>query len=500
MQTLYQLIEALPSNFQPEFAPRLNELFFFVQAHKGLSEKEAAELHLGDAGRVKYFNILKSDLKRVLFWQVIAIPSWSKNKHKALYEDSFRLYANYKIFLLNNKREIAIDIARGLLSKLQKLELYNLVYSVADDLSIHYSVIDVSIKQRRKYAQLATEALVDMNAYATVRHHYGKLISMCNIRASYTPKIKRECVDTMKVVQPLIKKGRHNINRFIYIIIICRYTVEHNYEKIIHYCDEALESFPKNHPNIRSLSFVFLLNKTSALIPLNRLEEAKRIARETLQIVPKHSFNWHLILLKRIVVCLHAQDYQEAYELFKAHERKKCVYPIIQEYWNIIKGYLYFLIQRNYIQPYANERFSLGKFLNEMPIYSRDKAGNNINILIVQILIQMVREQYPRIIDRVDSLREYARVYTRNEESKRANIFIKMIMKMEAARFHRQRTEIKTQKLAETLTATPLRMGQNLAIEIIPFPVLWGEMLSILENKFRTMAKPREANRKHKTK
>ncbi len=486
MRILYELIDTLPDNFIPDLPPRLTKLYLFVKKNKQLSEKQAATIYLEDSNKTKYFNILKSDLKKALILRLIATPSISTNKDKALIENCYRIHANYKIFLLNNKRETAIEMARSLLPKLQKLELYVLLYSVADDLLIHYSVIDFSVKRQKKYAALTKQALVDLNAYAQVREYYSGLLSICNVRESFSQNIIKKCIETVGIVEPLLQVGRHNTNRFIYIIIICRYTVVHDYENIIKYCDKALNSFPKNHPHIRSLSFMFLFNKTSALVPLGKLAEAKQVARDTLRIVPTGSFNWHLILLKRIVVCLHAGDFQEAYQLYKAHVKKKCPYPLITEYWNIIKGYLYFLIQVGLIEPYSKERFYLGKFLNEMPIYSKDKAGNNINILIIQILVQMRRGQFVKIIDRIDSLREYARLYTRNEETKRANIFIKMIIKMEAARFHRKGTETKTKTLLQKLKTTPLHMRQNLAIEVIPYVVLWEEVLLILDNKFRT--------------
>ncbi len=306
----------------------------------------------------------------------------------------------------------------------------------------------------------------------------------------------------MQQVRPYLRDGRHNINRYIYIIQLCRYTVVHEYKKILEVCNTALSSFPSNHPNIRSLSFVFLFNKITACIPLERLDEAKRIARETIQIVPKGNFNWHLVFLRRITACFHGGEYQEAYQLYKEYEKyqkarkrmetkngkQAATYPIITEHWEINRGYLYFLNKVGLVHEYEKERFYLGKFLNEVPVYSKDKAGNNINILLIQILVQLFRGQYGKIIDRIKSLSEYVRLYTRNEETKRANIFIKMIIKMESARFHRKGTELKTKKLLEQLKNTPLRMGQNLAIEIVPYEVLWSEILDIIDNKFRISA------------
>lgn len=69
---------------------------------------------------------------------------------------------------------------------------------------------------------------------------------------------------------------------------------------------------------------------------------------------------------------------------------------------------------------------------------------------------------------------------------------------MESARFHRKGTELKTKKLLEQLKNTSLRMGQNLAIEIIPFEVLWSEILDIIDNRFR--AKRPKTTHQQKTK
>ncbi|MFT5168811.1 MAG: hypothetical protein ACI8P3_004056 [Saprospiraceae bacterium] len=111
--------------------------------------------------------------------------------------------------------------------------------------------------------------------------------------------------------------------------------------------------------------------------------------------------------------------------------------------------------------------------------------GCKISWLSIQIVTKIYREQFGQIIDRIEALEAYARTYTRKPETMRANIFIKMILKMEKSSFHRAATERNTKHLYEKLKQTPLRLGQNLAIEIIPYEVLWDEILTLLENKFR---------------
>ncbi|MEL6866325.1 MAG: hypothetical protein AAFP19_17995 [Bacteroidota bacterium] len=485
MTALYELLSSLPSSFEPSFAPRLNKLYLFLINHPGLNPKEAAAAYLGSVGRLKYFNKLRLELKKALIRYLIANPSFSNNKDLTYYEDCYRDFAIYKILLLNGKRNAGIELAKDLLPRLQKFELHGMIHILANDLMFHYSIISVSKILAKKYARLAQIELEIVKSESLVREYHSKIGAIRNTRESFTQSMIDEFIEAVEVTEPLLKMGIHHINRLIYTIIVSRYAIVYDYENIIHYCKQAIESFPDDHRNIRSLRFIFIYNMLPALLATGKLRKAKQFAKDACGMTPKSSFNWHIILIKRIIICFHAGDYQEAYDLYKAHQKQKCTFPIVSEYWQIIRGYLCFLIQAGKVDAYTEERFQLGKFLNDMPIYSRDKAGNNINILIIQILIRMQRGQYGFIIDRIESLREYARKYMRNTETKRANIFINMILRMEAAQFHRFRTEGKTRKLLEKLLETPLHLGQNLAIEMIPYELLWEEMLEMLDNKFR---------------
>ena len=335
------------------------------------------------------------------------------------------------------------------------------------------------------YSAIAAKERELANAESLIRSYHSRVGFLCNKREGFPAHIVEEITEAANQTMPLLRLGSHHLSRLIYTIIISRYIVVYDYQRIIQYCDEALDSFPKDHPNGRSLRFVFLYNKIPPLVALGRTDEAKIMARKAGETVPVGNFNWHMALQKRITVCLHSGDYQEAYDLYKAHSQYKPSETMLIEYWSILEGFLYFLVKQGHIEPYAKERFSIGKFMNEVPLYSKDKAGHNINILIIQILTWMQREQYGRVIDRTESLKEYARKYTRNPETKRANLFIQMVLRMEHAQFHRMRTENKTKRLRQQLNKTPLCYGQNLAVEIIPYSVLWEEMLLMLRDQPR---------------
>lgn len=487
MVALYELMDILPDSFVPNFTERQNELFVFLKDHKKqLSEREAAAQFLKSFSRKQYFNKLKNGLKQAIIEHIMLNPSlWRSASYKAIYEDCYTSFAAYKILLMNGKRRAAMEMAKTLLKKLQKIELHSLIYTVAMDLSFYYASVNGSPSLVEKYTGIMQSQMEILQAESIVRACHNKMCLTQTKRESYNDQSIETLKDIAEQVRPFLKLNSYYLNRFIYNIIIYSYLTVFDYRKVIELSDEALSRFPTDHPNYNAIKFGYFQTKIPALVALGQLEEAKVIAKASCQMMSPGGFNWHLAFIRRCIVCLHAGEYQEAYELYKVQAKHKCPFPTLHEYWSIIWGYLYFLIKIKRIQAYTKERFQLAKFINEVPIYSKDKAGNNINILVIQILIRMQREQYGQIIDKVDALSTYASSYTKNPETTRANLFIKMILRMESASFHRKGTERKTQELLEEMKNTPLKLKQNLAVEIIPFETLWQEMLNLLENKFR---------------
>lgn len=397
MQGLYELLALLPPDYVPDFSPRLNKLYVFLQQHEYVSQEQATIEYLGDEKRIKYFRELVLDLKKELIRYLLAYPSWQSHSQKAVYEQCHRDFAMYRILLAHNKRTTAIEMARGLLPKLQQWELHSMAQIVADDLLNHYTITKGSPKMQKKYRAILQKELEHTNVYSQVRQYYTRINSIGNTRESYSKSVVEEFDQIAKAVQLLLHPKRHNTNRFIYNIMVSKYLSVHDYENLLRCCDEALNSFPADLPNIRSFRFMFLFHKITGLTAIGQLKEAKEVARTAQSLMPKGNFNWHVVLLKRIIVCFHNSEYQEAYELYKEYEQyektKKRLptkkgytaheYPVIVEYWEIIRGYLYFLNKVGLLEEYEKERFYLGKFLNEVPIYSKDKAGNNINILMI---------------------------------------------------------------------------------------------------------------------
>lgn len=486
MDVLYELIDLFPASYMPTLSDRLSDLFSFLKMEKGLTQEKAAERFLGMNYNVDYFNKLKNKLKRNLVHQLMIQPAvWANTAEKELCDLCHKEFTMYKILLASGRRKAAIELAHTLLKNARKIELKEIIYIIAYDLEYHYSANKGSIEQIRKYSKLADRQLKIIQSERIIRKAYAETTFLFNTKNSFPPTVINTFKKHAKQVLVFKKLKSQKLNRLIYDIIIMRYYVEYDYPNVIKYCNQALRSFDSELSIIKSLHFSFLQKKIPALIVLSRLKKAKEVAKEAALLVPKGRYNWHLILIQRIGVCFHAGSFQEAYDLYKAHTNYKCTFPVLKEYWEIIRAFLYFLIQSENIKPYDNERFNLTQFLDEIPIFEQDKAGVHINILVIQIMIELQREQYGRILTRIEALRAYNEKYIKKIITFRAYTFIQMIIAMGESSFHKVATERNTKYLLKKLEKTPIRMGQSIAVEFIPFEFLWNEILILLDNKFR---------------
>lgn len=117
-----------------------------------------------------------------------------------------------------------------------------------------------------------------------------------------------------------------------------------------------------------------------------------------------------------------------------------------------------------------------------MPLHSRDKSGQNITILILQVIFLLIEKKYSQIIDRMDALSQYTYRYLRNDNSFRSNCFIKMLILMVKADFHPVRTKTLTASLYKRLLGSQIITDEKSSqVEIMSYDFLWDIILELLE-------------------
>ena len=123
------------------------------------------------------------------------------------------------------------------------------------------------------------------------------------------------------------------------------------------------------------------------------------------------------------------------------------------------------------------KRFKLGKFLNEVPKFSKDKKGMNINILIIQILVLLKDRRWPSIVDRIDALKAYIYRHLKSESTLRSDTFLSMLAVLPKSAFQWDQVEARPAQLRNQLQQGPIL---SVDFEIVPYEDLWEFVLELL--------------------
>ncbi|MEL6274920.1 MAG: hypothetical protein AAFU03_07450, partial [Bacteroidota bacterium] len=106
-----------------------------------------------------------------------------------------------------------------------------------------------------------------------------------------------------------------------------------------------------------------------------------------------------------------------------------------KERWLINRAYLYYLKAAGRISSDLVGTFKLGKFMNSLPNLYKQKEGNNIPILIINILFLIQTGKHIQAIYRIDAVEKYLTRYLKRGENYRSKCFIKILLQFAKADF-----------------------------------------------------------------
>ncbi|MFZ9942988.1 MAG: hypothetical protein ACO3O0_05215, partial [Bacteroidia bacterium] len=180
------------------------------------------------------------------------------------------------------------------------------------------------------------------------------------------------------------------------------------------------------------------------------------------------------------LLCMHTQQYIKANSIFENVSKNPTFdsYPAANiEKWRIFEAYL------EYAKPSdgagEKRRFNVSKFLNEVPVFSKDKSGYNMSIIIAQILLSVKMQDWSRVIDRAEPLKTYLSRYVKKDRNPRSYYFLKLLEVMVRYEFHPEKTEQIGEKFFQKLQQSGASVPES--SEIIPYEWLWKDLLAQLK-------------------
>ncbi len=286
-------------------------------------------------------------------------------------------------------------------------------------------------------------------------------------------------------------KPAHRSFRFVltrYLILINHATDARNYTLLLETCNEAISSLAKSQTTPIQFLGQFYFYRLLAHGQLGNFHAGQEAAKKSFEIFEKGTIGWYNTMELHFILLVKNRKYAEVAKLVtQVHEEPSYSYRSqkIREIWKKYEAYIYYLRKIGRVPREHKSKFRLPKFLNEVPVFSMDKQGYNIPILIIQILILIHDKKYDQLNDRIEAIEKYSTRYLTKNENLRSNCFIKMLLQIPRRHFHREAVIRHSKKYTQILAKhSALDTKQAFDIEIIPYEHLWDYALESLDNKF----------------
>ena len=442
------------------------EFVQLFQQHKSASEEIfIRKICEGNYSEDYYVN-LKCQTIEIL--QYLSIISSSKGKSfvKKKYDGCLRRFIVGQKFLNKGQREEGVKIIKHAYRLAVNYDFAYLACEISSILYHDHVYYKPDKKKAAFYAKQVEKYLHDYTAEKKAENYFYLITGQMSM-ATRTKRFNKaiEQMSQLKGNSLLFKFFEFRLN------ILYGFHIS-NYGLVVGKCKEALIYF-QGKKGVYSSTYQFLWSKLGmAQMALAHYEESESNFAIAARYVPVNSFNDYILRFYKTLNALHSGDYQKAYNLYR--KNRKCRFEPIKEQFAIIEAYMCYLASEGHLK--LERTFRLGKYLNETFKAQTDKQGDNISILIAELLVYLVRDRN-KFIDRVEVAKKYSYRYLKGKDTKRAKLFIKILYLLPRANFHPTALRRLAQRHIKALESHPLHMGNNVAIEIIPFDILVSMIL-----------------------
>jgi hypothetical protein len=207
----------------------------------------------------------------------------------------------------------------------------------------------------------------------------------------------------------------------------------------------------------------------------DRIERANELTTDL-------SFDWFMNRHYEFLMLMHTQRYEQALRVCRSVMNRSGFTlqgDALMQRWHIFLLYAEFMCGE---EPVAVTR---DQFLKLAPLYGRDKAGFNLSMIILQVLIEVSGGAIGRAADRIDALRTYrarylGKGYLGGEKGSGPDAFFRLLTMAQSYGFDPDKARAHGRKLAVQLPNLDFDPTEE-AIYVLPFLQMWELMLGVLE-------------------
>lgn len=482
-------LPVLNGNGQPlEKDTLLWRLYEGIEKGQFLSDEEAElALYPRDAGSNTKYRKLKSALRDRMLSTVVSFePKGGRfTDYQKAYYECHREWHIIKILSGQNANTAAMGLAVKLLKQVQKYEFTLLTMDIAAYLAYQYGLRESNDKKFREANDLYTKGRILYDAECLAEQLYTELmVKVVNNRSVNQEVAQLASRYYARIEEQMKEYHSYRLHLYGQMISLMRYSTINQYDAVLPICEKAIAYFEQKPYEARIPLQMFSYQKMICHIQLRSFDEGKKVANYCLSLIEEGNFNWFKYMELYLQLAFYTQEYGHGVEVIKkaiSHPRFQFLPENTKELWRIYESFAYFLTKTNQIQGGQLGKFKLNKFMNETPIFSKDKSGMNIAIIVVRLLFLLAEKSYKQILDEVEAIEQYCYRYLTTKNTVRSASFIKMLLQIPHGQFDASLVSKKAAKYRKVLDDYPLQVAnQTHEVEVIPYEELWEMVLPLL--------------------
>ena len=476
---------------------KFTQLYEAIESGKASTDKEASLLLYGEEESSSFRKLKSRFLKRLLntlfFLDLNGVNRGSEYRYN--HYSCTKTLMHAKLLRFFGGFSAAAKVIKLKYSVARRYSYY--------DLLSEYSLFLLQFYGLSGNVRLFKEEVANYNRYKEYAdsESRGRLIYFTSIvevvkSGTVTEQALDELKNGINALQIEVDKFPTPINLFHHQIIKFQFfEAVYDFESLLIECDETFKLLGESRYFNKSKYGIVTFKKLTACLNLSKYEEGVELYYKSNNTFLEGSYNWFMIRTYGVLLAMHYGDREMAYRIYNSAATEKLMRFMTQpmkESWAILGAYCQFLLKieeecDTYKSFETLNKFRLYKFLNEVPIYSKDKSGYNVSLLIIQYVFSLLNGDYESIIQKVDSLKVYRSRYLKEEIFKRPYTFIGMLLKVEKEGFNISKIKRVCAKDYNAIVKNRTGGGtdsENWPVhewEIIPFERLWVYILKIIE-------------------
>ncbi len=449
------------------------------------SEQQAALALYQDQVNSPKFRKLKSDLQERLIHAVLQLDlsKDARTDYQKAYYEYHKQWTIFKTLAGLSANVVALFIANRLLKQAQKYDLTLLALDVAGYLRVHYGLREPNDKKYQKFSTLFQQYEQLFVAENQAEGLYADLMVKCVNNRSYQESVAKNAEQHWQKVLPLMEEMQsYKLQMYGYLIGLKRFSNPADALQNAALSKAAIQFF-ENRPYQAWVPLqLFYYQRLSTSVRLQNLDDGELAAKKCLSFLAVGTFNWFKFNELYLKLIFNAGVFEKSSLVLDSvisHPRFKFLPNNVKEMWRIYEAYVCWLSKLGRAPvTKSSDTFKLYKFLNEVPIFSKDKRGVNVAILIIKFLWMLQERRGHHLQDEVSALDQYCYRHLTGPNEKRSHTFIKMLLQFPVCGFDVTLVEAKVgtnlQKIMQGSKTNTAHIEEN---EIIPYETLWQMVL-----------------------